>query len=162
MNVNYLKELNDLVDSLLKNKEVLKTIKYLKDEVSYTDDTFVWSVIEPEYLSNKLPANLKSGWIFVLKKGTPSGCHYHPNSVQHMVMIEGTGESKVGGVSKKMSPFGSPDQTLEETWYVIEEGVEHEFSPEERDMVVISFHTCEANKLEEISCNSNQSRFYES
>ena len=161
MKANYLIELNDLVKHLLKEKDIAEKISLLKEEVIDTDDTFVWSVIDSKYLPDKLPGDLKSGWIFVLKRGTPSGCHYHPNSVQHMVMIEGKGESKVGGVSKKMNHLASPNHTPEEIWYVIEEGVEHEFFPEERDMVVISFHTCEANELKEISCNSNESRFYE-
>lgn len=153
--------MNELVDNLIKEKDIAEKIYDLKEEVKDTEDTFVWSVIDSKYLPDNLPVNLKSGWIFVLKKGTPSGCHYHPNSIQHMVMIEGKGESKVGDTSKAMNKFNSPRHPLDEIWYVIEEGVEHEFFPEENDMVVISFHTCQAEELQEISCGSNKSRFYE-
>ena len=34
-------------------------------------------------------------------------------------------------------------------------------SPEGEDMVVVSFHTCEANELEEVSCETGEKRMYE-
>jgi mannose-6-phosphate isomerase-like protein (cupin superfamily) len=97
----------------------------------------------------------------VLKKDVPSGCHYHPNSIQHMVMIEGEGTSKVGAISREMRRFEDSNSSLDEIWYVIPEGVQHEFFPTGRDMVVVSFHTCESNELEEISCDSGATRNYE-
>ena len=39
--------------------------------------------------------------------------------------------------------------------------MEHEFFPEDKDMVVISSHTCAATELEEISCNTGANRLYE-
>jgi hypothetical protein len=95
-----------------------------------------------------------------LKRDVPSGCHYHPNSVQHMVMIEGQGQSSVGNLRREMIRFGTPDQPLETVWYVINEGVPHEFFPEETEMIVVSFHTCEARELEEIACGSGGARLY--
>ena len=67
----------------------------------------------------------------------------------------------MGGETKQMTTFNSPDRPFEETWYVIGEGVEHEFFPVVRDMVVVSFHTCSADELEEVSCVSGASRHYQ-
>ena len=78
-----------------------------------------------------------------------------------MVMIEGEGTSKVGTISRQMKQFGDPDCSLEEIWYVIPEGVPHEFFPGGRDMVVVSFHTCDSDELKEISCDSGAAREYE-
>jgi len=159
--MNLLKKLNDLVDVLLKKAHVLEAIQNLKDKVGDTDEPFVWSVLDNSDWQTQLSETIKSGWIFVLKKDTPSGCHYHPNSVQHMVMVEGTGESKVGEESKTMILFGSKEHTPADTWYVIDKGIEHEFFPSKTDMVVISFHTCKADELQEISFASEEKRLYE-
>lgn len=158
---NQLKELNAAVAEIVSEGWFARTIDELKKENSRSQEPFVWSVIDLQTLNSTLPDNIKSAWIFVLKKDVPSGCHYHPNSVQHLVMIEGKGESNVGGINKRMPQFGSGDQSLEEIWYVIPEGVAHEFFPEEQDMVVISFHTCKALDLMEINCATEAYRSYE-
>ncbi|HEU5240122.1 MAG TPA: hypothetical protein VFU37_23510, partial [Pyrinomonadaceae bacterium] len=56
--------------------------------------------------------------------------------------------------------FGSTNP-VEETWDVIGKGVPHEFFPEKEDMTVVSFHTCEADQLEEVSCDTGEKRLYE-
>src|SRR5262249_25148973 len=112
-------------------------------------------------ISVALPAPIKSCWIFLLKRDVPSGCHYHPNSVQHMVALNGRGRSKVGGVECTMISFGSARHSIEEKWHVIGQGVPHEFFPEGEDMAVVSFHTCAANELEEIATGSGARRIYE-
>lgn len=78
-----------------------------------------------------------------------------------MVMIKGQGQSKVGDTYKGMAGFWSPTDSLADIWYVIGKGVPHEFFPERDDMVVVSFHTCEANELEEVSCETGGKRLYE-
>lgn len=78
-----------------------------------------------------------------------------------MIALNGYGRSNVGGVERMMIPFGSARHSIEEKWYVIGEGVSHDFFPEGEDMTVVSFHTCEAAELEEIDCGSGASRVYE-
>jgi hypothetical protein len=160
MNVDYLEKLNNVVGFLLRQRTILESIQELKDNIRHTKEPFVWSVIDLNNLECDLPENIKSGWIFVLKKDVPSGSHYHPNSIQHMVMIEGQGRSNIADVWKRMVQFGSTDHILEDIWYVIDEGIVHEFFPEKTDMVVVSFHTCLANELEEISCGTGEKRLY--
>ena len=157
---DYLPQLNEAVAQLIARPEVHSLIDDLKAQLPDTSEPFVWSTIDLQSLTTLLPDTIKSGWIFVLKKDMPSGCHYHPNSIQHMVMIEGEGTSRIGGNSRQMPHFGNPDSSLENTWYVIPEGVQHEFFPAEKDMVVVSFHTCESDELEEVSCDSGATRTY--
>jgi hypothetical protein len=78
-----------------------------------------------------------------------------------MVTIKGQGMSKVAGIQKRMVQFGSSNDSLADTWYVIGKGVPHEFFPEEQDMIVVSFHTCEANELVEVACETGEKRRYE-
>jgi hypothetical protein len=161
MNVNLLK-LNSAAEFLINQSSFAQTVNQLREAISQSSEPFVWSVIDLNSIAVKLPEEIKSCWIFVLKKDVPSGCHYHPNSVQHMVMIKGQGMSRVGGTSKKILQFGSANASLEDVWYVIGEGVPHEFYPKDEDMIVVSFHTCEADQLEEVACDTGEKRLYES
>ena len=151
MNTSDLEKLNTAVEFLIGQKTVLETIEQLDDEVDHSQEPFVWSVIELNSIAPPLPDTIKSCWIFVLKKNVPSGCHYHPNSIQHMVTIKGQGRQQIAGQSKRM---------VLDKWVVIDKNVPHEFFPEDENMVVISFHTCDATELEEIGCDSGDKRLY--
>ena len=162
MNLNDLKKLHAAVESLLRQESFPRAVESLKLELSRSSEPFVWATVDLSTMDVALPTSIKSGWIFLLRSNVPSGCHYHPNSVQHMVALNGHGKSKVRGVERAMIPFGRAGHPIEEKWYVIGEGVPHEFFPEGEDMTVISFHTCEAFELEEIACGNGTSRKYES
>jgi mannose-6-phosphate isomerase-like protein (cupin superfamily) len=152
MNTNDLEKLHTAVEFLIDQKTIVETIERLDQEIDHSPEPFVWSVIDLSSIPHQLPETIKSGWIFVLKKDVSSGCHYHPNSIQHMITIKGQGMSKVGGEHKRI---------LANTWIVIEKNLPHEFFPEGENMVVISFHTCEASELEEIGCETGEKRLYE-
>ncbi|HYV11764.1 MAG TPA: hypothetical protein VE980_12745 [Pyrinomonadaceae bacterium] len=158
--MDYLSQLNAAVAELIGRSSVQSLIDDLKKQVPYTSEPFVWSTIDLQSITAPLPDTIRSAWIFVLKKDVPSGCHYHPNSIQNMVMIEGEGTSRVGENSRQMKRFADPDSSLEDIWYVIPEGTPHEFYPAETDMVVVSFHTTASDELEEVSCDSGATRTY--
>lgn len=161
MNVNDLEKLNTSVEFLINQKIFLEMIEQLSKEIDHSKEPFVWSVIDLNSIERELPQCIRSCWIFVLKKDVSSGCHYHPNSIQHMVTIKGEGISKVAGEYRRMIRFGSSNDSLAEIWHVIGKGVPHEFFPEKENMVVISFHTCEASELEEVDCETGEKRVYE-
>lgn len=144
-----LEQMRAAVRTLLARAEVQETIARLEREVPATADTFVWSTLPLDGVT--LPAHIRSGFIFVLKADTPSGAHHHPNSVQHMLLVRGRGRSCVGDASSTLTPWG---------WTVIPEGVAHEFFPEGEAMVVVSFHTCAADELEEVAVAGGASRHY--
>lgn len=161
MNTQDLEKLTIAVEFLINQETVLQTIDQLNREIEHSPEPFVWSVIDLDSIARPLPETIKSGWIFVLKKDVSSGCHYHPNSIQHMATIKGQGMSKVGGATKRLVQFGSASAPPDK-WVVIDKNVPHEFFPERENMVVVSFHTCEATELEEVSCDSGEKRLYES
>ena len=158
---NDLEKLNNAVELLIYQKNFLERVEQLNEEINLSDEPFVWSTIDLNSIDSSLPENIRSCWVFVLKKDVPSGCHYHPNSVQHMVTVRGEGMSKVGGVSKRLVQFGSPSDSLTDKWLVIGKGVPHEFFPEKQNMTVVSFHTCLSEDLEEIACDTGEMRLYE-
>jgi mannose-6-phosphate isomerase-like protein (cupin superfamily) len=151
MNASDLEKLNTAVEFLIGQKTVMETIERLDQEADHSQEPFVWSVIELDSIARPLPDTIKSCWIFVLRKNVPSGCHYHPNSIQHMITIKGQGRQQIAGQSKRM---------VLDKWIVIDKNVPHEFFPEDENMVVISFHTCAATELEEIGCDTGQKRLY--
>lgn len=157
----YLPQLNEAVAQLITRPEIHSLVDSLKTQLPQTTEAFVWSAIDLQSITARLPDSVRSCWIFVLKKDVPSGCHYHPNSIQHMVMVEGAGTSKVGPDTRQMKLFGNPDSSLDDVWYVIPEGMPHEFFPKGQDVVVLSFHTCTSGELEEISCDSGATRNYD-
>lgn len=156
-----LEKLNTAVEFLINRKAFLETVVQLSEEINHSQEPFVWSVIDLSSIDRQLPESIQSCWVFVLKKDVPSGCHYHPNSIQHMVTLKGEGMSKVAGEGKRMVQFGSSNYSLADIWHVIGKGVPHEFFPEKENMVVVSFHTCKARELEEVSCETGETRVYE-
>ena len=78
-----------------------------------------------------------------------------------MTTITGQGTSKVGGQYKRLVQFGSPDDSVEDKWVVSDKNIPHEFFPEKENMVVVSFHTCDATELEEVGCDTGDKRLYE-
>jgi len=161
MNETELQKLDTAVAYLLRQEFFATTLERLKRELAASKETFVWSTVALDAIRCELPAGIKSCWIFHLRKDVPSGCHFHPNSVQHMVMVAGQGLSIVGGTRRTMVPFAAPENSLADKWYVIGKDVPHEFIPEQVDMTVVSFHTCEASALEEIACATGGKRLYE-
>jgi hypothetical protein len=160
MNVD-LEKLNSAVEFLVNRNSFLETIEQLSEDIKRSQGSFVWSVIELGSIECELPEGIRSSWIFVLKKDVPSGCHYHPNSIQHMVTIKGQGMSKVAGEYKRIVQFGSSNGSRADKWLVIGKGIPHEFFPERENMVVVSFHTCGASELEEVDCETGEKRVYE-
>ena len=156
-----LTKLNEAVRGLIARPATHDVIDTLKRQLQDTSEPFVWSTIDLDSITTPIPEAIKSCWIFVLKKDAPSGCHYHPNSIQHMVTVEGGGTSRVGAVSRELRRLDEPDCALDDIWYVIPEGVPLVFFPTGADVVVVSFHTCESDELEEISCDSGATRIYE-
>lgn len=155
-----LPELSELVVTLLAQPAVTETIERLKREVRASEEPFVWSVLDLEPVKDDVPDPIRSGWIFVLQQDRWSGPHFHPNSVQHMAVIEGQGRSKIGGVTGELAQF-DPAGDQERLWCVIGRGVTHEFCPSKTDMVVMSFHTCGGTALIEVSAATGAARHYQ-
>jgi len=157
----YIGNLNEVVIMLLKDKNINEAMENLSMNVKKSKEPFIWKVINKDTFSNFLPPEIKSIWLFVLKKNAPSIAHYHPNSIQHTVMIKGKGKVKIGEGLRNLKTFDPLDLSNEDIWCVIDKNTHHEFFPEE-EMVVFSFHTCVPHKLIEIKCDTGKERVYES
>ena len=155
-----LTRLTEAVQHLLGRPQIIQTIDRLKRDVGDSLGPFVWSVIGADVDLSRLPADIKSAWIFVLKKDTPSICHFHPHSIQHMAVIEGSGSAEIDGARTPLQCFDT-SKAIDSLWTVRDKNVPHEFFPDHTDMVVLSFHTCAADDLIEIECGTGRQRRYE-
>lgn len=153
-----MKDLNAAVGILLKDSSVKETVDNLKAQIQKSDEPFVWKTIGITPFKIGFLPEIQSVWTFVLRRNTPSVAHYHPNSIQHTLMIEGKGKVKIGKQWKELRLFNPQD---DESWCIIDKNMPHEFYPEEQEMVVVSLHTCSSNELIEIECDSGRQRSYE-
>jgi hypothetical protein len=161
MHLRELEKLHAAVEWLLRQEFFSRAVERLRVELGGSREPFVWTTVALDPILVTLPLPIKSCWIFLLRRDVPSGSHFHPNSVQHMVALNGHGRSNVGSIERTMIAFGSARHSIEEKWHVIGEGVPHEFFPEGEDMTVVSFHTSAAAELEEIASKSGARRIYE-
>lgn len=148
--------LTNHVISLLEQDSFQRQVVSLKRDLAISEAPFVWKTI---VITDDLPPEIRSGWIFALKGNTPSVSHYHPNSVQHMLSVEGEAQAVVGDNQLEVLPLSDHPEKAE--WIVIPKGIPHEFTPRNQDMIVVSFHTCDAADLVEVESESGLIRKYE-
>lgn len=155
-----LEQLSAAVEHLLAAEEFAGVVDRLKAELTLSDEAFVWTTLEISSIPIPLPDEIRSCWVFYLRGGVSSGSHRHPNSVQHMASVSGAANVNVGRISTRTVAFSS-DVAAQDKWLVIPVDVCHEFTPLDGDMTVVSFHTVGVGELEEVSCDTDESRFYE-
>lgn len=125
-------------------KEIEKELK----EKLMADEPFTGMSIDVN-----LPHPIKSTWIFIVRKRTIP--HYHPNSIQHSVVIKGKGKVKIGNAVHHLLPIS---QSMKKSWCVIGKNVIHEFFPD-NEMILLSFHTCPADELIEVKETGEKRRY---
>jgi hypothetical protein len=156
----------EVLDAVVRSNEVRATIKPVVGRVCATlaqkpDAVMTWEPIPLETFRQKLPTEIRSGWVFVLRAGADTGAERHPNSHQRMMTLRGTGDMRVRtlhGESSTESVSSSlwqsnvlvsePSAPLERRWISIPPNVWHRpVVGKETDWVVVSFHTVPAEEL---------------
>ncbi len=149
---------SEIICRLAKNEKVKSSITELQKELLHSSEQFVWKMLNEHFNEHDLKTEFKSAWLFVLRKNTPSHAHYHPNSTQYTAVINGCGDGQFGKIKNSLQKF---DPSNSDTLYVINRGMPHEFFPGDKDLVVLSLHTANAEELIEINCSSGKERTYE-
>src|SRR4030095_3982545 len=120
---DYLPQLSEALARIMTEANTGALIHALKEELKQTPEPFVWVTLDLQIMAGHLPDKIRSGWIFVLKKDTPAGRHYHPNGIQHMAVIEGEGAGKIGSLTSELKRLDGANGSLPDVWCVIDEGV---------------------------------------
>jgi hypothetical protein len=174
------------LEAIVRSDELRAKIKPVVDRVraalsQQTDALMTWEPIPLEFFGYRLPPEIRSGWVFVLRAGADTGAERHPNSHQRMMTLHGSGdmktESKKGELRIKKDEKGidwesnvlvsDPGAPLERRWISIPPNVWHRpVVNRDGDWVVISFHTVPAEelieeKLDESGAGTKQKKYVE-
>ena len=108
-----------------------------------------WESVPLTLYGTALPSEIRSSWIFVLRRGVTTGAERHPNSVQRMVSWSGEGDFQVhdGARWKSHRLTSDPHASLERRWISIPPETWHQGVVGPRDWLVVSFHTVAAEAL---------------
>ncbi len=156
MTMYRIKTLAELVDGWRKTSLARNLASELLERLKEGKAPFEGAPLPDALVKKRLPAGIKSAWMFVLRAETTTPSHYHPNSVQYMAVIGGGGTALIDGRESVLRPFDPafPGKSL----YVIAEKVPHAFETGLEPVIVLSFHTVEAGELIEVDEESGKRR----
>ncbi len=115
------------------------------------DAMMSWEPIPLDMFSKELPAEIKSCWVFNLRKNMTTGAERHPNSIQRMRSYQGSGDfqTKPGSVWESNFLESNPEKEVVKRWLSIPVNVWHQGVVDNENWVVLSFHTAEISELVE-------------
>ena len=174
----------EALDAVVGSNELRAKIKAVVDRVCAAlaqkpKAVMTWEPIPLEIFRQKLPPEIQSSWVFVLRVGADTGAERHPNSHQRMMTLHGTGDMRVralhgeSSTGRALSPWQSnvlvseASARLERRWISIPPNVWHRpVVGKNANWVVVSFHTVPAEelieeKLDEVGAGMKQKKYVE-
>jgi hypothetical protein len=145
----------EALDAVLRSESVRDHIRSVVIRVRQRlarkkDALMTWEPFPLDVLATRLPPEIRSAWVFVLRAGADTGAERHPNSHQRMMSFAGSGDLQTGEPGKWKSNVlvSDSDASLEQRWISIPTNVWHRpVINAESDWVVVSFHTVPAEEL---------------
>jgi hypothetical protein len=150
------------LDAVLRSEDVRKEIPPVVERVRAElarkkEALMTWEPIPLAVFGCKLPAEIRSAWVFVLRAGADTGAERHPNSRQRMMSFQGSGDMQTGepGQWQSNALVSDPEAPPDRRWISIPPNVWHRpVVAGDADWVVVSFHTVLADELIEERPNS--------
>src|SRR5881628_1026234 len=154
------------LDAVLRSENVREQIRPIVERVRAElvrkkEALMTWEPIPLAVFGRKLPAEIRSAWVFVLRAGADTGAERHPNSHQRMMSFQGSGDMQTGEPAQWQSNalVSDPEAPLERRWISIPPNVWHRpVVGQDSDWAVVSFHTVAADEL--IEERPDESRKY--
>lgn len=158
MTMYRIKRLAELVDGWRRVSQVRVLVAELTKQLSTGKEPFLRKALPEELVHGRLPPGIESASVFVIRPETRTPPRKHPNSVQHMAVIDGGGTYFIGDKTDFLQPFDPafPEKSI----YVIGEGVPYSFEPGHEPLVLLSFHTVTADKLIEVEVEGERKGTY--
>jgi hypothetical protein len=146
-----LESLDEVLRSEDVRKKILPVVERVRAElVRKKEALMTWEPIPLTVFGRKLPAEIQSAWVFVLRAGVDTGAERHPNSHQRMMSFQGSGNMQIGEPTQWQSnPLVSDlEAPLERRWISIPPNVWHRpVVGANADWTVVSFHTVTPEEL---------------
>jgi hypothetical protein len=116
---------------------------------SHPEALLSWEPVPLQAFGGRLPGEVRSSWVFVLRAGTTSGAERHPNSHQRVVSYRGTADLQTWSGKRWETNIltSDPAAPLEERWLSIPVNAWHKPVMGAGNWVVVSFHTVPAEEL---------------
>ncbi len=145
----------EALDAALRSESVREHIRSVvvrvREQLARRKDALMsWEPFPLDVLATRLPPEIRSAWVFVLRAGADTGAERHPNSHQRMMSFEGSGDLQTGEPGNWQSNVlvSDRDAWLERRWISIPTNVWHRpVISAETDWAVVSFHTVPAEEL---------------
>ena len=143
------------LDAVLRSEDVREQIRPIGERVRAglarkKEALMTWEPIPLAVFGRKLPAEIRSAWVFVLRAGADTGAERHPNSHQRMMSFQGSGDMQTGEPAQWQSSslVSDPEAPLERRWISIPPNVWHRpVVGADADWTVVSFHTVAPEEL---------------
>src|SRR5213596_3973022 len=114
------------IDAVLRSdsvrQQILPIIERVRAELARKKEALMtWEPIPLAVFGRKLPAEIRSAWVFVLRAGADTGAERHPNSRQRMMSFQGSGDMQTGepGQWQSNALVSDPEALLERRWISI-------------------------------------------
>ncbi len=143
------------LDAVLRSEDVRKEIPPVVERVRAElvrkkEALMTWEPIPLAVFGRKLPAEIRSAWVFVLRAGADTAAERHPNSHQRMMSFQGSGDMQTREPAQWQSNalVSDPEAPLERRWISIPPNVWHRpVVGANADWTVVSFHTVAPEEL---------------
>jgi len=146
----------EMLDDAVKDENIARHMVGLiqRVEQSLKDNPkamMAWEPIPLDMFRIELPKEIKSCWVFNLRKNMTTGAERHPNSIQRMRSYQGSGDFQTRSGSSWESHFleSDPEKEVAKRWLSIPVNVWHQGVVYDENWVVLSFHTAEVSELME-------------
>ena len=117
-----------------------------------TGEIEAWEPVPLSLYGGELPSEIRSSWVFVLRRGATTGPERHPGSRQRMASWSGSGDFQVhdGARWRSHRLLADPEAPFDRRWISIPPETWHQgVVDEDEDWVVVSFHTVPPDELVE-------------
>lgn len=148
------KEILEQLDKAVKEEDIkqhlMGVIQRVEQSLKENPESLMsWEPIPLELFKQKLPNEIKSSWVFNLRKNSTTGAERHPNSIQRMMSYKGHGDFQTKPEKEWKSNFLESDLegAIEKRWISIPINVWHQGIVSNENWIVISFHTAEVSEL---------------
>jgi hypothetical protein len=147
----------EALDAAIRAPRVSAKLAAVADEVSqelarHPEARLAWRTV-PLDIFERLPGEIASSWIFVLRADCTSGAERHPDSIQRFMSYRGSADMQTWDGAKWVShiltsvPDGGNQQALQDRWLSIPANTWHRPVMGPRDWAVVSFHTAPDDQL---------------
>lgn len=108
-----------------------------------------WEPVPLETYGKRLPSEIRSSWVFVVRARSETGAERHPNSHQRMMSYRSSGDLQVFTGEKWRSNrlISEPEEEIGRRWVSIPPQIWHQAVAFTEDWVVVSFHTVPEEEL---------------